>query len=131
MFWIMVLVALGASALAAPVWVPVHQQDLWLLAALGLSGFGGQSAITEAFVTDRPRRWHPLNHTALAWGWALTGWWDTLPDNLRCWVERHRQGCGCCGTVPSHRYNASLTILLQLPSAAQWSMRIHPLTFTE
>lgn len=101
MFWIMVLVALGASALAAPVWVPVHQQDLWLLAALGLSGFGGQLAITEAFRNGQASAVAPFEYTALAWGLGVD-WlvWDTLPDNYTLlggaiivgsglWVLRH------------------------------------------
>jgi drug/metabolite transporter (DMT)-like permease len=81
MFWIMVMVALGAGALTAPQWVPVRQQDYWLLAALAVAGFGGQLAITEAFRHGQASAVAPFEYTALAWGLAVD-WliWATLPD---------------------------------------------------
>jgi len=101
MFWIMVLVAFGASVLAAPGWIPVRQQDLGLLAALGLAGFGGQLAITEAFRNGQASAVAPFEYTALAWGLGVD-WlvWDTLPDHYTLlggaiivgsglWVLRH------------------------------------------
>jgi drug/metabolite transporter (DMT)-like permease len=81
MFWIMVMVALGASALVATQWVPVRQQDYWLLVALAIAGFGGQLAITEAFRHGQASAVAPFEYTALAWGlgvdWLI---WATLPD---------------------------------------------------
>jgi len=81
MFWIMVMVALGASALAAPQWVNVRPQDYWLLAALAAAGFGGQLAITEAFRHGQASAVAPFEYTALAWGLAVD-WliWAALPD---------------------------------------------------
>lgn len=81
MFWIMVMVALGASALVATQWVPVRQQDYWLLVALAIAGFGGQLAITEAFRHGQASAVAPFEYTALAWGLAVD-WliWATLPD---------------------------------------------------
>ncbi|WP_342351596.1 DMT family transporter [Rhodoferax fermentans] len=82
MLWIMVMVALGAGALAAPNWVTIRTDDLWLLAALALAGFGGQLAITEAFRHGQASAVAPFEYTALAWGlgvdWLI---WDTLPDH--------------------------------------------------
>lgn len=82
MLWIMVMVALGAGALAAPQWVALRQEDLWLLAALAVAGFGGQLAITEAFRQGQASAVAPFEYTALAWGlgvdWLI---WDTLPDS--------------------------------------------------
>jgi drug/metabolite transporter (DMT)-like permease len=81
MLWIMVMVALGASALAAPQWVPVRLADAWLLAALAIAGFGGQLFITEAFRHGQASAVAPFEYTALAWGLGVD-WlvWATLPD---------------------------------------------------
>jgi drug/metabolite transporter (DMT)-like permease len=81
MLWIMVMLALGAGVLAAPNWVTIRTDDLWLLVALALAGFGGQLAITEAFRHGQASAVAPFEYTALAWGlgvdWLI---WNTLPD---------------------------------------------------
>ena len=81
MLWIMVMVALGASTLAAPNWVPVQSGDAWLLAALAIAGFGGQLFITEAFRHGQASAVAPFEYTALAWGLGVD-WlvWNALPD---------------------------------------------------
>jgi drug/metabolite transporter (DMT)-like permease len=81
MLWIMVMVALGGSMLAAPNWVPVQQSDVWLLAGLACAGFGGQLFITEAFRHGQASAVAPFEYTALAWGLGVD-WlvWATLPD---------------------------------------------------
>ncbi len=81
MFWIMVMVALGASTLAAPQWVSIRSQDFGLLAGLAVAGFGGQLAITEAFRHGQASAVAPFEYTALAWGLGVD-WlvWATLPD---------------------------------------------------
>ncbi len=81
MLWIMVMVALGGTALAAPSWVPVQPRDVWLLAALAFAGFGGQLFITEAFRHGQASAVAPFEYTALAWGFGVD-WlvWNTLPD---------------------------------------------------
>lgn len=81
MLWIMVMVALGGTALAAPNWVPVQPADIWLLAALAFAGFGGQLFITEAFRHGQASAVAPFEYTALAWGLGVD-WlvWNTLPD---------------------------------------------------
>jgi drug/metabolite transporter (DMT)-like permease len=80
--WMMVFVALGAGALAAPQWLPVAWSDAPLLLALGLTGFGGQLAITEAFRHGQASAVAPFEYTALAWGVGLD-WvvWQTLPES--------------------------------------------------
>lgn len=82
-FWLMVMVAIGASALAAPGWVALSMADLPLLAALSLTGFIGQLAITEAFAKGEASSVAPFEYTALAWAvgldWLL---WQTLPDGF-------------------------------------------------
>lgn len=80
-FWLMLLMAAGASVLAAPGWVPVRGEHLPLLGALAVSGFFAQLAITEAFNHGEASVVAPFEYTALAWAvtidWLL---WKTLPD---------------------------------------------------
>jgi drug/metabolite transporter (DMT)-like permease len=79
--WLMLLMSIGATALAAPGWVPLRPGDSWVLCALALSGFLGQLAITEAFGSGEASKVAPFEYAALAWGvgfdWLL---WHTLPD---------------------------------------------------
>ncbi len=80
-FWLMVMMSIGASALAAPGWVAMSMKDAPLLLGLALSGFIGQLAITEAFAKGDASSVAPFEYTALAWAvgldWLL---WQTLPD---------------------------------------------------
>jgi drug/metabolite transporter (DMT)-like permease len=80
--WMMVIVAVGASALAWPNWVPLHTSDWPLLLALGITGFCGQLAITVAFRHGQASAVAPFEYTALAWGVGLD-WliWQTLPQS--------------------------------------------------
>jgi drug/metabolite transporter (DMT)-like permease len=79
--WLMLLISIGATALAAPGWVPLRPGDSWVLCALAFSGFLGQLAITEAFGSGEASKVAPFEYAALAWGvgfdWLL---WHTLPD---------------------------------------------------
>lgn len=80
-FWLMVMMSLGAGLLAAPGWVGMQKGDIPLLLGLALSGFVGQLAITEAFAKGDASSVAPFEYTALAWAvgldWML---WQTLPD---------------------------------------------------
>jgi drug/metabolite transporter (DMT)-like permease len=80
-FWLMLMMSIGAGALAAPGWVPVQAGDLALLVVLSVSGFLAQLAITEAFNHGEASVVAPFEYTALAWGigidWLM---WQTLPD---------------------------------------------------
>jgi len=81
MFWLMVLIATGATPLAAPAWVPVQGEHWLLVVVLAVSGFFGQLALTEAFSHGEASVVAPFEYTALAWGVAID-WlmWKTLPD---------------------------------------------------
>ncbi|MFL6672160.1 MAG: DMT family transporter [Massilia sp.] len=83
MFWLMLLMAVGASALAAPGWVEVQVSHLPLLCGLAVSGFFGQLAINEAFSHGEASVVAPFEYSALAYGVALD-WllWRTLPDQF-------------------------------------------------
>lgn len=76
----MLLMALGAGALAAPQWVPIARADAPLLLALAITGFAGQLAITEAFRHGQASAVAPFEYSALAWGLGLD-WliWQSLP----------------------------------------------------
>jgi drug/metabolite transporter (DMT)-like permease len=76
----MLFMAVGAGALAAPQWVPIAQADAPLLLALAVTGFGGQLAITEAFRHGQASAVAPFEYSALAWGVGLD-WliWQSLP----------------------------------------------------
>jgi drug/metabolite transporter (DMT)-like permease len=81
MFWLMLMMAIGATVLAAPGWVAVDAVHIPLLLGLAVSGFFGQLAITEAFSHGEASVVAPFEYSALAWGVAID-WllWQTLPD---------------------------------------------------
>ena len=81
MFWLMLLMAIGATTLAAPNWVALDPAHVWLLVGLAISGFFGQLAITEAFSHGEASVVAPFEYSALAWGVAID-WllWQALPD---------------------------------------------------
>lgn len=80
-FWLMLMMSIGAGLLAAPGWVGMQASDIPLLLGLALSGFIGQLAVTEAFAKGDASSVAPFEYTALAWAvgldWLL---WQTLPD---------------------------------------------------
>jgi drug/metabolite transporter (DMT)-like permease len=82
-FWLMLMMSIGATALAAPDWVPLQARHLPLLAVLAVTGFTAQLAVTEAFSHGEASVVAPFEYTALAWGVAID-WllWKTLPDGF-------------------------------------------------
>jgi drug/metabolite transporter (DMT)-like permease len=81
-FWTTVSLSLGAGLLALPGWVGIEERHWWILAALAVTGFIGQLAITEAFRHGQASAIAPFEYTALAWGIALD-WtlWRIVPDS--------------------------------------------------
>ncbi|KAA2283965.1 DMT family transporter [Arenimonas fontis] len=80
-FWMIAMTALFASLLSLPGWVPLRGDDAWVLAGVGLTGFLGQVAITEAFRSGEASVVAPFEYSALAWGLGLDlVVWNTLPD---------------------------------------------------
>ena len=79
-FWLMVMVAVGAGALALPGWRPIQPAHWPAIGAMAVTGSLGQWALTEAFRRGQASFIAPLEYTALVWGvmldWAL---WRTLP----------------------------------------------------
>lgn len=81
MVWLLLLMALGAGALAWPDWQPVQARHAWLIVAVGVAGSIGQYAVTEAFRLGEASLIAPLEYTALVWGVLLDlGLWGVLPD---------------------------------------------------
>jgi drug/metabolite transporter (DMT)-like permease len=80
-FWSLLMTGAGAGVLALPQWQPVLATDIWVIAAVGLTGFGAQVAITEAFRTGEASVVAPFEYSALAWA-ILLDWlvWQALPD---------------------------------------------------
>ena len=94
-FWSTALLALGASALAAPQWLAVQAAHWPLVAGLAVTGFVGQVAITEAFRHGQASVVAPFEYTALAWGMALD-WllWQALPSAFTLLGGAIVIGCG-------------------------------------
>jgi drug/metabolite transporter (DMT)-like permease len=80
-FWMTAMTAVGAGLLAWPDWHALRIEDAWVIAGVGLTGFMGQVAITEAFRNGEASVVAPFEYSALAWGLGLD-WlvWRTLPD---------------------------------------------------
>jgi drug/metabolite transporter (DMT)-like permease len=80
-FWLMAMMAIGGTVLAAPNWVAVQSSQIPVLVMLAVSGFFAQIAITEAFSAGEASKVAPFEYTALAFGvgidWML---WQVLPD---------------------------------------------------
>lgn len=79
-FWFLVMMALGAGAIALPGWVAILASDWPWIAAIGLAGWAGQHLITEAFRLAPASVVAPFEYTALVWGVAID-WvvWQSLP----------------------------------------------------
>ena len=79
-FWYLLLLSIGATALAAPAWVPLVDADWPWILAVGLTGWAGQYLITEAFRLAPASLVAPYEYTALVWAvgidWAV---WQALP----------------------------------------------------
>jgi drug/metabolite transporter (DMT)-like permease len=81
--WLMVMMAVGAGALALPHWVDLRPQDAWLIAGVGIAGAAGQYTITEAFRVGEASLLAPLEYTALVWGVLLDlTLWGVVPDGV-------------------------------------------------
>lgn len=79
-FWYLLLLSLGAAAIAAPSWVTIAAADWPWIAAIGLTGWAGQHLITDAFRLAPASLIAPYEYTALLWAvgldWAI---WQVLP----------------------------------------------------
>lgn len=82
-FWMLAMLSLGAGVLAWPDWVAINWSHGPVLAGVGLVGFLGQIAITEAFRHGQASVVAPFEYSALAWGLGLDWlFWRVLPDSV-------------------------------------------------
>ena len=66
-FWMMVMLSIGATVLALPSWVPISGTHYPILAGVALTGAIGQWGITVAFKHAPAASVAPLEYTGLAW----------------------------------------------------------------
>ena len=79
-FWYLLMLSIGAGALAAPGWVPLHADHWPWIVAIGLTGWAGQHLITDAFRLAPASLVAPYEYTALVWAVGID-WivWQVLP----------------------------------------------------
>jgi drug/metabolite transporter (DMT)-like permease len=81
-FWSNVFLAGGAGVVALPGWTPLLAEHYWTIPVLGLTGFFGQLAITQAFRHGQASAVAPFEYTALAWALGLDWFiWQALPTH--------------------------------------------------
>lgn len=80
-FWLIVMIAVGAGLLALPGWREVEARHHAVILGIAVTGSFGQWAITEAFRTGEASFVAPFEYTALFWGVAID-WmlWSTAPQ---------------------------------------------------
>lgn len=82
-FWFMVMLMIGAGALAAPDWVAIRRADAGWLIAMGVTGAAGQVFLTEAFKRAPVSIIAPFEYSALFWGVLLDlAIWGELPGPI-------------------------------------------------
>ncbi len=80
-FWLMLLMGVGALGLAWRGWVPLRAEHAWVIGGVGLAGSLAQVALTEAFRRGEASLVAPLEYSALLWGTLLdVALWGVLPD---------------------------------------------------
>jgi drug/metabolite transporter (DMT)-like permease len=82
-FWLMAMMAVGATVLTGRDWRPVQAQHAWILLGMAATGSIGQFTITEAFKRGSASLIAPFEYTALAWGIGLDYFlWQVLPQRI-------------------------------------------------
>ncbi len=79
--WVLLLMGLGATALAWTDWTPLRAADYPVIALVGVFGALGQVALTQAFRIGEASQIAPLEYTALVWTLLIDlMFWGVLPD---------------------------------------------------
>jgi drug/metabolite transporter (DMT)-like permease len=85
-FWMLLILGVGAGLIAWPDWKPLQPSHWLLVGGIGLAGAIGQYALTEAFARGEASVIAPFEYSALAWGVALdVTLWGVLPDRYT-WI---------------------------------------------
>ncbi|MGH8135899.1 MAG: DMT family transporter [Steroidobacteraceae bacterium] len=79
-FWYLLMLSIGAGALAAPGWISIRTEDWPWIAAIGVTGWAGQHLITDAFRLAPASLVAPYEYTAMVWAVGID-WivWQVLP----------------------------------------------------
>jgi drug/metabolite transporter (DMT)-like permease len=79
-FWFLLMLAVGAGALAARGWVAIAAEHWPWIALLGLAGWAAQHLVTEAFRLAPATTVAPFEYLSIVWG-ACIDWvfWNALP----------------------------------------------------
>lgn len=79
--WFLVLVTIGAGALAIADWRAIATEHWPWIAFIGLTGALGQQLLTDAFRRAAPSVVAPFEYSALLWAIAIDWtFWSVLPD---------------------------------------------------
>ncbi len=85
-FWFLLILSVGAGALALRDWAPMRAEHWWIVAGIGITGALAQVALTQAFRVGEASLIAPLEYSALLWGVLLDlALWQTLPDGVT-WI---------------------------------------------
>ena len=81
--WWLVLVGVGAGAIAAPEWRPVASEDWAWLGAVGATGALGQYWVTDAFRRAPPSVVAPFEYSSILWALGIDWFfWSVLPRTV-------------------------------------------------
>ena len=80
-FWMTCMLAIGATILALPHWLPLHSQDFLIIEGVAITGAIGQWGITVAFKHAPAASVAPLEYSGLAWV-IMIDWfvWSAIPS---------------------------------------------------
>ena len=67
-FWFLLILSVGAGALALRDWAPMRAEHWWIVGGIGITGALAQVALTEAFRVGEASLIAPLEYSALRWG---------------------------------------------------------------
>jgi drug/metabolite transporter (DMT)-like permease len=80
-FWYLLLVGIGAGALAIGDWRPVLDSDWGWLIGVGVTGALGQMWLTDAFRRAPPSVVGPFEYTSILWAFAIDWiFWSASPS---------------------------------------------------
>jgi drug/metabolite transporter (DMT)-like permease len=81
MFWMTCMLAIGATLLAWPQWVPIAREHFPVIVGVAVTGALGQWGITVAFKHAPAASVAPLEYTGLAWVLMIDlAVWSTVPS---------------------------------------------------
>jgi len=81
MFWMTAMLAIGATILAWPDWMPIARAHYPILAGVAITGAIGQWGITVAFKHAPAASVAPLEYTGLAWVMVIDlAVWSAIPS---------------------------------------------------